>query len=261
MDNKKIKEIADYVYTAQKELKEITKLTEDKYPTLSVSQSYEVQKELIELYKQDGFNVLAPKMGLTSKAKWDQMNVDSPIVGYIFEEMVEKDDVIKMSDYIHPKVEPEIGIVLKNDIKGDDLTIEDVLKNIDYVFSCVEVIDSRYKDFNFDLPSVIADNTSASGAFLSKEKFTVDQIDLVTEEVTLSINGVVETEGNGSNVLGHPAESIVWLAKHLAKDNLAVPANVPIMTGGLTAAALVKTGDTIEVEYSNLAKITIKVEK
>lgn len=260
MTNKMIQEVAAYVYAAQINLKEINKLTEDKYPNLTMEDSYKAQKELVKLYEEAGHQVFAPKMGLTSKAKWEQMNVDSPIVGYIFNEMVEENKVVKMSDYIHPKVEPEIAIVLKNDIKGDDLTIEDVLDNIDYVLSGVEIIDSRYKDFNFDLPSVIADNTSAAGAVFGDEKLDISEIDMQTETVVLKVNGEVQVEGDGTAVLGHPAESIVWLARHLAQEDKAVPAGVPIMTGGLTAAVLVNAGDTVEVEFSNLSNITIHFE-
>jgi 2-oxo-3-hexenedioate decarboxylase len=37
-----------------------------------------------------------------------------------------------------------------------------VLAATDFVMPGIEVIDSRYRDFKFDLKSVIADNTSAA---------------------------------------------------------------------------------------------------
>lgn len=83
------------------------------------------------------------------------------------------------------------------------------------------------------MPSVIADNTSAAGAVFSEEKVSITDINLQTEKVVLKVNGKVQVEGDGTAVLGHPAESIVWLARHLANENQAVPAGVPIMTGGL----------------------------
>lgn len=259
MDKSLIRETAEYIYKAQTELFDIPKLTNEKLPNLTFDEAYVIQEEVIKIYEENGHKVLAPKMGLTSKAKWEQMGVDSPCYGYIFESSLEEGDTIKMSDYIHPKVEPEIGIVLKNDIGGSDLTVEDVLANIDYVFSCVEVIDSRYENFNFTLVDVIADNTSAAGAVFSKEKYT-DEIDLAAEKVTLKINGEVQEEGDGTAVLGHPAEAIVSLAKLLDEKGQVVKAGQPIMTGGMTGAVLINEGDLVEVTYSNLEAITIKVE-
>ncbi len=259
MDKELIQTTANYLYHAEKDKIEVQKITAERISGLTISEAYLIQDELIKLREQDGHKVIAKKMGLTSKAKWEQMGVDSPIVGYLFDDMMETNNVIKISDYIHPKVEAEIGIVLKNDLHGPNVTIDDVLKNIDYVFSCVEVIDSRYQNFDFTLPDVIADNTSAKGAVFSNRKLSPDNIDLPTEEVTLTINGEIQAEGNGAAVLGHPAEAVVFLTKFLSEKGESVKSGLPIMTGALTAASLIKAGDVIEVTYTNLDPIKIKV--
>jgi len=259
MDKRLIQTTAKYLYQAEKKKKEIQKITANRVPGITISESYLIQDELKKLRELDGHKVVAKKMGLTSKAKWEQMGVDSPIVGYLFDDMMETNNIIKISDYIHPKVEAEIGIVLKNDLYGPNVTIAEVLNNIDYVFSCVEVIDSRYQNFDFTLPDVIADNTSAKGAVFSNEKLSLNNIDLPNEEVTLTMNGEVQAKGNGAAVLGHPAEAVVFLTKFLSEKGESVKSGFPIMTGALTAASLIKAGDIIEVTYTNLAPIKIKV--
>ncbi len=40
--------------------------------------------------------------------------------------------------------------------------LEQALAAIDHVMPALEVIDSRYRDFKFDLPSVVADNASSA---------------------------------------------------------------------------------------------------
>ncbi len=47
----------------------------------------------------------------------------------------------------------------KADLKGPGCHIGDVLAATDFVVPALEVIDSRYKDFKFDLKSVIASNS------------------------------------------------------------------------------------------------------
>src|SRR5699024_10005777 len=114
--------------------------------------------------------IIGPKMGITSEAKMKQMNVDDPIYGYVFECMVvEEGDSISVSDYIHPKVEPEIGFILKEDLEGPEVTALDVLPAAEYACPALEIIDSRYENFNFTLPDVIADNTSAAGAIFGTD--------------------------------------------------------------------------------------------
>ncbi|EUJ26754.1 2-keto-4-pentenoate hydratase [Listeria floridensis FSL S10-1187] len=129
-------------------------------------------------------------MGLTSLAKLQQMNVDAPIYGYVFDSMVVEDGGhLKFSEYIHPKVEPEIGFVLKQELRGPGVTKEDVLAATDYIFPGIEVIDSRYLNFNFTMPDVVADNTSAAGAVFGTNVRKTDQMDLETIGVVLEING------------------------------------------------------------------------
>lgn len=47
----------------------------------------------------------------------------------------------------------------------------------------------------------------------------------------------------------------------MGKKGQAVPAGVPIMTGGMTSAIPVNAGDLIEVHFTTLGKIEIKAAK
>lgn len=259
MDDKLIHDIASELIEAEEGKRAIERFTKNRYPDLTVEEAYHIQEALVQIKRVDGHKVVAPKMGLTSKAKWDQMGVDTPIYGYIFDSM-KVEDVIVYSNYIHPKIEAEIGIVLKEDIQGPGVTREDVLENIAYVFSVVEVIDSRYKDFDFKLSDVIADNSSAKGYIFSDQKVLDEQLDLAKEEVEIIQNGEVVAKGAGYNVLDHPAESIAALANMLAKQGQIVKKGEPIMTGGMTAAVAIQPGDVIEVKYSTLPTIKVDVK-
>ncbi len=254
------KDIAEYVYQAEKNNTEIVKVTKEMAPELSAEEAYAIQHELLQLRQRDGHTIIAPKMGLTSKAKWDQMGVDSPVVGYLFDDMIERDNTIPFDRYIHPKIEPEIGIVLKNEIGGPDLTVDEVAANIDYVFSAVEVIDSRYLNFDFTYIDVIIDNTSAKGAILGTEQFAIEQVDLIAETVEILVNGEKVVEGAGEAVLGNPLQAIVALANHLHQSGQKIQPGQPILTGGMTSAVMIQQGDTIEVKYATLEDLVIAVK-
>src|SRR5699024_5058033 len=197
MDQQLIKKLANYVHRAEKEKREIVKITADLYPDLTIEEAYLVQEELIQEKLTEGKKIIGPKMGITSEAKMKQMNVDDPIYGYVFDYMVvEEGDSISVSDYIHPKVEPEIGFILKEDL---------------------EIIDSRYENFNFTLPDVIADNTSAAGAIFGTDLKRPESLELDVVGVTLSVNGEIKALGAGAAVLGHPAHSVARLANMLSE--------------------------------------------
>lgn len=256
-------DVAQYLLNAQDNHQEILKLTASTYPELTIPEGYIIQEELVKLRLERGETILGPKMGLTSQAKLKQMNVTDPIYGYVFAHMnVPEGSTIKMADYIHPKVEPEIAFILKEDLKGPGVTKEQALAVTEYVFPAIEIIDSRYRDFDFTMPDVVADNTSAAGAIYGTVMRRPAELDLETISVHLTINGKVKTIGSGAAVLGHPAEAVAALANMLAEKGEYVKAGEPILTGGMTAAEPISQGDHVRVQFGeNLGSVEFFVKE
>lgn len=262
MDAQLIKQLADYVHHAEKEKREIKRITAEIYPDLTIEEAYLVQDELVKQKLAEGKNIIGLKMGLTSEAKMKQMQVNNPLYGYVFDYMAINDgETISMSDYIHPKAEPEIGFILNKDLEGPDVTLLDVLRATEHVFPAIEIIDSRYENFEFTLPDVIADNTSASGVVLGASLRRPETLELDVVGVTLSINGDIKALGAGANVLGHPANSIVRLVHMLSQVGKKVKAGDMILTGGITAAIPIKAGDHVVAKMGGLGEVSFLVKE
>lgn len=262
MDKALIEKLANYTHQAEKEKREIKKITAELYPELTIDEAYLVQEEIVRQKLAEGHTIVGPKMGITSEAKMKQMNVDNPIYGYVFDYMVvEEGEPVRFSDYIHPKIEPEIGFVLGKDLEGPGVTAFDVLLATEYVFPAIEIIDSRYENFNFTLPDVIADNTSAAGAIYGTQLCSPGDLELDVVGVTVSVNGEIKALGAGAAVLGHPANSVARLANLLSKKGEKVKAGQPILTGGITAAVAIEPGDYVEVKFGGMGEISFSVKE
>lgn len=260
MNKEMINQLADYVFNAEKEKREIVNITSELYPGLSIADAYLVREELVRRMIAEGNKIVGLKMGITSDAKMKQMNVHDPIFGYIFDDMViEEGDNVAVSNYIHPKVEAEIGFILNEDLVGPGITALDVLRATEYVFPALEIIDSRYEDFHFTLPDVIADNTSAAGAIFGTDLKNPEALELDVVGVTLSINGEIKELGAGAAVLGHPANSVARLANMLSERNEKLKAGQPILTGGITSAVGLIPGDFVHVKYGGLGDVSFFV--
>ena len=133
-----------------------------------------------------------------------------------------------------------------------------VLAAIDFVIPGVEIIDSRYRDFKFDLKSVIADNTSASRFVVGGRARNADELDLRTLGVVLEKNGEIVAMAAGAAVMGHPAAAIAALANHLGARGQEIPAGTFIMTGGVTEAIAVKAGDSVNVRFQDLGTVGMR---
>lgn len=241
-----LKEIATKLMGARRECMPIQAFSTTN-PEFSLSEGYAVQSAL---WEESHEPLAGYKMGLTSRAKQRDVNVHSAIRGFLLPSMeVTKGGVLDTSKRIHPRVEPELVVVLKKKLSGRDVTLREVREAIQVVAPGLEILDSRYQDFSFKLPDVVADNTSASGFMVGSRNYLdcLDEVRLFG--VTLKINGEIRETGAPAAVLGDPLLSIVELVKSLAEEGKAVEPGMVILTGGITAAVPFKKGDVVEVAW------------
>jgi 2-oxo-3-hexenedioate decarboxylase len=226
---------------------------------MTYEDAYDIQWTARAAKEARGHKIVGMKMGLTSQAKMKQMGVPNPCYGYLADYFAYGDGAeIKIDELIHPKVEAEIAFVLKDDLEGPGCHIGDVLAATDFVMPAVEIIDSRYKDFKFDLKSVIADNSSSSRYVTGGRSRKVEDLDLKTLGVVMEINGEVVQLGAGAAVLGHPATAIAMLANMLGERGEKLKAGEYILSGAITAAVAVNKGDNVTVKFQDLGTLSFK---
>lgn len=258
LDNDTIQQLAAHLENAELSAAAVTKIT-DAHPKLDWDDAYAIQAAIRARKESRGHRIAGLKAGLTSRAKMKQMGVETPCFGVIFDYMSVADGgEIKTSELIHPKVEAEICFVLKAALRGPGCHVGAVLAATDFVVPAVEIIDSRYENFRFDLISVIADNTSASRFVVGGVARGVEGLDLRTLGLVMEKNGEIVAMAAGAAVLGHPAIAIAALANHLAERGEEIPAGTFIMSGGATEAIAVAAGDAVSVRFQDLGSVSMR---
>jgi 2-oxo-3-hexenedioate decarboxylase len=253
-----IERLAEHLENAELQAHDVTKITDD-YPEMDFEDAYNIQWAIRRRKEARGHKIVGMKMGLTSWAKMAQMGVEEPCYGFLADYFSCPDGaVIKTSELIHPKVEAEIAFVTKAALKGPGIHVADVIAATDFVLPAVEVIDSRYRDFKFDIKSVVADNSSSSRFVTGGHSRPLSHMDLRTCGVVMEKNGEIVEMATGAAVLGDPAASVAMLANMLGERGEELPAGTFIMTGGVTAAVAVQAGDNITVRYHDMGTINMR---
>ena len=234
------------------------KITDD-HPDMTWADAYAVQDAVRERQLGRGARIVGFKAGLTSFAKMKQMGVEDPVFGFLTDAQALPDGAAcTTAELIHPKVEPEIAFVTKAELKGPGCHIGTVLAATDFVLPGIEVIDSRYRDFKFDLKSVVADNTSAARFVVGGQPMAVTGVDLRTIGVVLEKNGQPVAFGAGAAVLGHPAAAVAMLANHLGARGECIPAGSLILSGGITEAVAVQAGDSVTLRVQGMGSTGLR---
>ena len=250
--------LAEHLENCQLQVRDTHKITDD-YPDMDWDDAYAIQDAILQRKLSRGRSVVGLKAGLTSFAKMKQMGVDSPVFGFMTDDYaVPHGGEVRTAELIHPKVEPEIAFVLKKPLKGPGCHMAAVLEATDFILPGIEVIDSRYQDFKFDLKSVIADNTSASRFVVGGSPTRLSGLDLRTVGIVLEKNGEPISFGAAAAVLGHPATAIAMLANHLGARGQEIPAGALILSGGISEAVTVQAGDHITLRVQGMGSTSLR---
>ena len=258
LDTQTIAALAEHLETCQLEARDTPKITDD-HPDMDWDDAYAIQDQILRRKLARGHRLIGLKAGLTSHAKMKQMGVTSPVFGFMTDDYAVPDcGEVTVSELIHPKVEPEIAFVLKRALRGPGCHVGDVLAATEYLLPGIEVIDSRYRDFKFDLKSVIADNTSATRFVVGGVPTPAAGVDLTTLGVVMEKNGQPVAMGVGAAVLGNPASAVAMLANHLAARGEEIPAGTIVLSGGITEAVAVAPGDTVTLRVHGMGATTLR---
>ena len=228
-------------------------------PTLTPTQAYAIQSAWLDLKLARGARVIGRKIGLTSRAMQQLLGVDQPDYGFLLDSMaLTSGSALSRTDFLFPRIEPEIAFWLARDLKGPGITAEAVLAATHGVSPALELVDSRIANWQIKLPDTIADNASSARVIVSEQIVPLDGLDLAAEAVTLTCNGVEVGSGTGAAVLGHPAEAVAWLANKLAEYDIALAAGQLILPGAMCAAATVAAGESYHAIFTTIGEVWVR---
>lgn len=243
-------------------IQQLSNQLKDQGLTFTRSDAYSMQETQLETRKTAGEVQVGWKMGLTSEAKRTQMNLDSPLYGFLTDKMQLKNhDTFDLKGQIHPKIEPEIAFWIAADLEGI-VTDEQVLASCRAVCACLEILDSRYEQFKyFSMEDVIADNSSSSHFVLGPWLEEYRDLNLADLRMSMRANGEVAEEGNSKDISGDPVMSVVELCKLLAARGQKLKAGSIVLAGAATPAIALLPGMKVDLIVEGLRPVSIEVAK
>jgi 2-oxo-3-hexenedioate decarboxylase len=228
----------------------------DEWPELDLETAYAVQDETLRRRLDRGEHLIGVKLGLTSRAKQKRMGIEVPLVAWLTDAMLlPAGEPVPQGKLIHPRIEPEIVFVMARDLEGPGVSAAQAISAVDLVLGGAEVIDSRYRDFKFTLPDVVADNAS-SGAFVTGPvAMPADGLDLAMEAVLVEVDGAIVDSATGAAVQGHPAEALALAVNDLGRRGKRLEAGWLVLTGGMTDAVFAPPGASIACHFTTLGSV------
>jgi 2-keto-4-pentenoate hydratase len=222
---------------------------------LNIADAYKIQDAVTAARLARGERIVGWKLGYTSVAMREQMGIDQPNFGPLTDAMIVAHGDTVGPGLLQPRVEPEIGLRFARPLAGR-ATRAEVLDAIDEAFTCLEVVDSVYRDYRFQLVDNTADGSSAARVVVGPALLAINALDQVT--VMLSHNDIEVGVARGSAASGHPVNGVVWLVEQLAQRGDQISAGDIVITGGLTKAVSLHPGDVVAAVYDGGMRVEVR---
>jgi 2-oxo-hept-3-ene-1,7-dioate hydratase len=258
-----IVEAARQLDAAERKRSQIKPLTLS-FPDMDMGDAYAIQQAWMDLKKARGASVAGYKIGLTSRAMQQAMNIDTPDYGVLLNDMrIANGSTVDARAYLDPRIEAEFAFVMKSPLRGDQVSLDQVLDATDYVVPSLELISARsartdpdtgYTRTVFD---TIADNAANAGFIPGDCRIDPRETDLRWSGALVSLNGVIEETGLGAAVMNHPAHGVQWVCRRFAAHGVGLEPNHFVLAGSFTRPIAVTPGDHIHADYGPFGCIDV----
>ena len=109
------------------------------------------------------------------------------------------------------------------------------------------------------MPSLVADDFFSSGCVLGPEQPPATLAGDADIPGRFTIDGAVASSGSARDILGHPLNSLAWLADHRAALGTPLRAGDLITLGSIVAALRLERAGLVEASFDGLGAVTVAV--
>ena len=221
------------------------------YPEISVEDAYAIQASFIQRRQAEGRTVRGYKVGLTSKVMQETMGGSEPDFSAMTDDLFLLEDTeIEASRFFRPMIEIEIAFLMKDRLKGPGILPQDVIRATECVLPSIEIVDFRVGPAKgMTIADTVADLAACGATILGANPRRLEDLNLRDVRGELIINDQVVQEGLASAVLGHPVNSIAWLANKLGSFGVTFEPGQIILSGSFVRAMPIKAGDKVIARF------------
>ncbi len=220
--------------------------------------AYQIQEINTKERVAEGAKIVGYKIGLTSNAIQNQLGVDAPDFGILYDDReILNGGSLPANEILQPRIETEIAFVLGTDLNQNTINTTDLISAIDYALISLEIVGSRIENWDIKITDTVADNASASHFVLGHKPMPLHAFDVVSCEMTMHKNGELVSQGSGAACLGSPINAALWLAKKFTGLGRPLKKGDLILTGAVGPMVAVNAGDQFEASIDGLGSVSV----
>lgn len=227
-------------------------------PGLGLDDGYAIQRAVVKRHIAAGERPFGWKVGMASVVGRGP-DTPGPIYGRLLSGMaVGPNGALQAARLHEPHVEGEIALLLDRPLRGPDVTSATALAAVRGALPAIEVFARRIEATASGVAEAVADNAFSAHVVLGDGPTSPDALDLRLTGLVLARDGDILATGAGAQALGHPAQSVAWLANALAAHDQQLEAGDVVLTGALAGAHPARAGDSFTADIDRLGSVSVR---
>ncbi len=224
-----------------------------------------LQLQVVALLAQD-WQRAGYKVGLTDSKARDMFGIPQPLVGVLFKEMLLPDGaVVELDSATSLLVELDLLARVKSAEINQAESVEEMARHIDAIIPFIELPDVLFT-LDGDNPAALlmAGNVGARWGVAGAPVSVANARELVEDLPSMTVQltddrGAVLRAGQGSQILQHPLNSILFLQRELALSNETMKPGQLLSLGAIGGPVKAERGRRYTAEYTGFGTGNVSV--
>lgn len=216
-------------------------LDANEFEFLETDQAYLSQAKMIQHYCQETESKLSGwKVALSGAPAQAKYALQHPVYGHLCIDMqLANGSCIELSQLYQPKLEVELAFTLKEAILSRNLTDAELLAKVGKIRPAIEIADTRWQNWHFNLDQFLVDNAAAQFYLLGNEvEISIEDLDIHRLIEHSNIDVTVTTQPQD-----HPIRNYLWLVRTVMEQAKSLQADDVILTGSIIRPMDLKVGE------------------
>lgn len=200
------------------------------------------------------------KIGATAQRMQEYLGLTGPAAGFMAARDIHADGArLSFAAFRNPGVECELAVRLARDIPPGPCTAEQAAEAVGDLMAAIEVVENRYGPLaDLGTPTLIADQVFHAAAVTGAPFAGWRTLDIGALTGRITIEGQEKGSGVSRDLLGHPMNSLAWLASSaVAAAFGGLKAGQVVMLGSVTPPMWVEAPGAVEVRFDPLPPVRL----
>lgn len=227
--------------------------------TLDLAQAYQIQERFVKEIGKSLGTAIGYKAGFTSAALQERFKINQPVRGVLLQKMLlESGAVLPPNFATRPMIEADLLVRVGSEEINQAETPAEALAGLDAVIPFIELPDMIYaKEAKLTAAAITAINVGARRGVMGEVIPITAGEDWETRLRDFQVqledqDGQLLAQGNGSDLLGHPLNVVLWIKNSLAAEGKTLKKGDLLSLGSLTPLMPVQPGASVKAIYQGL---------